>query len=143
MRSTTCAAKNWRARLGALRTLAGVSTIAFTTDGKLVAVRQSARNSVSGLLLAPSGSGSLEPRDLRTADGGERRLLHTAVGAGMERELREESGVHADEITSPHRLRALDKARRQTGILRCHHAVGRQRHAGRPPSTRRGCTAQA
>ncbi|WP_329063284.1 hypothetical protein [Amycolatopsis sp. NBC_01480] len=93
---------------GALRTLAGssladlvgVSTIAFTTDGKLVAVRQSARNSVSGLLLAPSGSGSLEPRDLRTAEGGERRLLHTAVAAGMERELREESGVSADEITS-------------------------------------------
>ncbi|MGH8917377.1 MAG: hypothetical protein ACRD0H_03415, partial [Actinomycetes bacterium] len=93
---------------GALRTLAGsslaeivgVSTIAFTTDGKLVAVRQSARNSVSELLLAPSGSGSLEPRDLRTADGGQRRLLHTAVGAGMERELREESGIGAEEITS-------------------------------------------
>lgn len=93
---------------GSLRTLAsseladlvGVSTIAFTSDGKLVVVRQSGRNSASALLLAPSGSGSLEPRDLDTPDGGRRRMLHTAVIAGMERELREETGLLPGEIVS-------------------------------------------
>jgi len=93
---------------GALRTLAastladlvGVSTIAFTSDGLLVLVRQSARNSASGLLLAPSGSGSLEPQDLRTAQGGARRSLHTAVRAGMDRELCEEASVRPEEIVS-------------------------------------------
>lgn len=93
---------------GALRTLAastladlvGVSTIAFTSDGLLVVVRQSARNSASGLLLAPSGSGSLEPRDLLTAQGGTRRTLHTAVCAGMERELCEEAAVRPSEVSS-------------------------------------------
>ncbi|MEV6826083.1 hypothetical protein [Amycolatopsis sp. NPDC051102] len=81
-----------------LADLVGVSTVAFTTDGKLVTVRQSPLNSVSGLLLAPSGSGSLEPRDLRTPDGGPRRLLHTAVRAGMERELCEESGLEPADV---------------------------------------------
>ncbi|EOD64420.1 hypothetical protein [Amycolatopsis vancoresmycina] len=81
-----------------LADLVGVSTVAFTTDGKLVTVRQSSLNSVSGLLLAPSGSGSLEPRDLRTPDGGRRRLLHTAVRAGMERELCEESGLRPADV---------------------------------------------
>lgn len=93
---------------GSLRTLAGseladlvgVSTIAFTSNGKLVVVRQSGRNSASALLLAPSGSGSLEPRDLDTPAGGRRRLLHTAVTAGMERELREETGLLPAEIVS-------------------------------------------
>ncbi len=82
----------------ALADLVGVSTVAFTTDGKLVTVRQSPLNSVSGLLLAPSGSGSLEPRDLRTPDGGPRRFLHTAVRAGMERELCEESGLTPEDV---------------------------------------------
>ncbi|MGW3961662.1 hypothetical protein ACWED2_17700 [Amycolatopsis sp. NPDC005003] len=81
-----------------LADLVGVSTVAFTTDGKLVTVRQSPLNSVSGLLLAPSGSGSLEPRDLRTPDGGPRRFLHTAVRAGMERELCEESGLTPEDV---------------------------------------------
>jgi hypothetical protein len=81
-----------------LADLVGVSTVAFTTDGKLVTVRQSSLNAVSGLLLAPSGSGSLEPRDLRTPDGGPRRSLHTAVCAGMERELCEESGLRPQDV---------------------------------------------
>jgi hypothetical protein len=81
-----------------LADLVGVSTVAFTTDGKLVTVRQSPLNAVSGLLLAPSGSGSLEPRDLRTHDGGSRRSLHTAVRAGMERELCEESGLRPQDV---------------------------------------------
>ena len=81
-----------------LADLVGVSTVAFTTDDKLVTVRQSSLNAVSGLLLAPSGSGSLEPRDLRTPDGGARRSLHTAVRAGMERELCEESGLEPEDV---------------------------------------------
>lgn len=86
---------------GRLRTLAeselcdviGVSTIAFTSDDKLVVVTQTSRNSASALLLAPSGSGSLEPKDL-----GAENLLHTTVRAGMERELCEETGVERGEI---------------------------------------------
>ncbi len=81
-----------------LTDLVGVSTVAFTTDGKLVTVRQSSLNAASGLLLAPSGSGSLEPRDLRTPAGEPRPLLHDAVRAGMERELCEESGLEPEDV---------------------------------------------
>jgi len=57
---------------GHLRTLAdsvladavGVSTLAVTADGALVLVAQSRHNTASSRLLAPSGSGSLDPRDL-------------------------------------------------------------------------------
>lgn len=85
---------------GRIRTLAeseladvvGISTIAFTSDGSLVLVRQSDRNSASPLLLAPSGSGSLEPRDL-LLDGTQREDLGHAVREGMERELCEETGL--------------------------------------------------
>ena len=55
---------------GHLRTLAGsvladaagVSTLAVTADGAALLVRQSRRNAASPGLLAPSGSGSLDPR---------------------------------------------------------------------------------
>ncbi|GAB3573012.1 hypothetical protein GCM10027445_31490 [Amycolatopsis endophytica] len=85
---------------GRLRTLAespladivGVSTVAVTTDGWVPLVIQSDRNSASQSLLAPSGSGSLEPRDLGGDD------LHEIVRAGMERELCEETGLRRNEI---------------------------------------------
>jgi hypothetical protein len=88
---------------GRLRTLAeselselvGVSTIAVTSDGVLVLVRQSSRNIASEDLLAPSGSGSLEPRDLDGATS-----LQDAMRRGMERELREESGIPAEHIVA-------------------------------------------
>lgn len=88
---------------GRLRTLAeselselvGVSTVAITDDDVLVLVRQSARTIASADLLAPSGSGSLEPGDL---DGAE--SLQDAVRRGMERELREETGIRTDQIVS-------------------------------------------
>ncbi len=62
---------------GHLRTLAestladcvGISTIAFTADGQLVLTRQTSRNVASALLLAPSGSGSLDLRDLGVQPG--------------------------------------------------------------------------
>jgi 8-oxo-dGTP pyrophosphatase MutT (NUDIX family) len=73
----------------------GVSTLARTSDGALVLVGQSSRNVASPLLLAPSGSGSLDPRDL-TRDG--TFTLQDIVRHGMERELCEETGIRPDEI---------------------------------------------
>jgi 8-oxo-dGTP pyrophosphatase MutT (NUDIX family) len=75
----------------------GTSTIAFTADGQLVLVRQSRHNTASALLLAPSGSGSLDPRDLRPPG-----LLQDVLRRGMERELREETGIRSDEIRTTH-----------------------------------------
>lgn len=83
-----------------LADLVGISTVAFTADDKLITVRQSALNAVSDLLLAPAGSGSLEPRDLVAPDGSPRQMLHDTVRAGMERELCEESSVQPAEIAS-------------------------------------------
>jgi hypothetical protein len=89
---------------GHLRTLAGsglanaigVSTLAVTTDGAFVLVRQSRLNVASPMLLAPSGSGSLDPRDL-----GRRRTatLQDILRRGMHRELLEETAIRPDEIT--------------------------------------------
>jgi 8-oxo-dGTP pyrophosphatase MutT (NUDIX family) len=73
----------------------GVSTVAITTDGVLLLVRQSRRNLASAGLLAPSGSGSLEPRDLNGASS-----LQHAVCQSMERELREETGLRTDQVVS-------------------------------------------
>ena len=73
---------------GQLRTLAestladciGISTVAFTSDNALVVTRQSSRNIASAQLLAPSGSGSLDPRDLGTASTGRPRREETPAG---------------------------------------------------------------
>jgi 8-oxo-dGTP pyrophosphatase MutT (NUDIX family) len=74
-----------------LADLVGISTLALTTDDHLVLIVQSQQNTASPLLLAPSGSGSLEPRDLAgTLDG--------SVRNGMERELREETGLRPGEV---------------------------------------------
>lgn len=81
-----------------LADVVGISTLAITTDGRLLLVRQSDRNASSPLLLAPSGSGSLEPRDLVEPGGGTRGTLHDAVRAGMERELCEETGLSPDSV---------------------------------------------
>lgn len=88
---------------GYLRTLAessladgiGISTLAMTSDGAFVLVRQSSLNVASPLLLAPSGSGSLDPRDL---SHGKADTLQNIVRHGMERELCEETGIRRDEI---------------------------------------------
>jgi len=88
---------------GHLRTLAesmladavGVSTLAVTADGALVLVRQSRHNAASPMLLAASGSGSLEPRDLRGSSSG---ALQDVLRRGMQRELCEETGIRPDEI---------------------------------------------
>jgi hypothetical protein len=72
----------------------GISTIAVTADGALVLVRQTNRNIASALLLAPSGSGSLDPRDIR------HKTLQDIVRHGMERELCEETGIRPEEISA-------------------------------------------
>lgn len=96
---------------GQLRTLAessladciGISTVAFTTDNAVVVTRQTSRNVASPQLLAPSGSGSLDPRDLGQVSVGRHGhdkilILQDIVRRGMERELREETGIRQDEI---------------------------------------------
>jgi hypothetical protein len=94
---------------GQLRTLAesnladgiGISTIGLTTDGDLVVTRQTARNIASPRLLAPSGSGSLDPRDLgpdSTGRSREKEPLQGILRRGMERELQEETGIRENEI---------------------------------------------
>jgi len=74
----------------------GISTLAFTSDDQLLVVHQSQRNVASQRLLAPSGSGTLEPRDLSAAGTG--ASLQDVLVRGMERELREETGIGADDI---------------------------------------------
>ncbi|MDX2974452.1 hypothetical protein [Kribbella solani] len=66
----------------------GVSTVALTTDGWMLLVHQGVASRSSAGLVAPSGSGSLEPLDLVGRD-----RLSDVVAAGMERELREELGL--------------------------------------------------
>ncbi|WP_207573516.1 hypothetical protein [Mycolicibacterium celeriflavum] len=77
--------------VSALANLLGVSTLAMTTDDFLVLPLQSEASSSSARLLAPSGSGSLEPRDL--SDSAASTLLR-----GVERELREECGLTRSDI---------------------------------------------
>ncbi|MGH3544427.1 MAG: hypothetical protein ACRDPW_00610, partial [Mycobacteriales bacterium] len=76
-----------------LANIVGISTIAVTTDDLVVIIVQTSNNSASRSLLAPSGSGSLEPKDL--APGAS---LQQLVIVGMERELSEECGIEPDEI---------------------------------------------
>ncbi|GAA1554289.1 hypothetical protein GCM10009789_04630 [Kribbella sancticallisti] len=66
----------------------GISTIALTEDGWILLVHQGPAARSSGGLVAPSGSGSLEPQDITG-----RSRLADVVAAGMERELREELGL--------------------------------------------------
>jgi 8-oxo-dGTP pyrophosphatase MutT (NUDIX family) len=78
-----------------LADVVGVSTLAITADDAVVLVSQSRRNVGSPLLLAPSGSGSLHPKDLNPD---RTETLQDLVRRGMERELREETGIRPEEI---------------------------------------------
>lgn len=71
----------------------GISTVAVTSDGWMILVVQGNAAVSSRGLVAPSGSGSLEPSDLRN-----RPRLVDAVAAGMERELREETGLYGERM---------------------------------------------
>lgn len=79
-----------------LANIVGISTMAVTTDGQVVLIEQSRRNSASAALLAPSGSGSLEPRDLD--DLGTGWSLQDLLIRGMNRELAEETGLAESDI---------------------------------------------
>ena len=74
----------------------GISTLAFTSDDLLLIVQQSQRNVASARLLAPSGSGTLEPDDLAGAGAG--ASLQDLLVYGMERELCEETGIDVDDV---------------------------------------------
>lgn len=79
----------------------GTSVLAFTTDGKLVVVEQSRRNLSSPGLLAPSGSGTLEPRDLANAPSTQFRDV---LAQGALRELHEETGITFEEVGTYYHL---------------------------------------
>lgn len=79
-----------------LANIVGISTVAFTADGRLVTIQQTGRNTASRSLLAPSGSGSLEPIDI--AGLAPDWSLQDLVAAGMNRELCEEAGILPAEI---------------------------------------------
>lgn len=65
----------------------GASTLAFTKDGYVIIGKQGNENNINGGRIVPSGSGSITVHDLR------KNLEDTAV-ANMDRELREECGIH-------------------------------------------------
>lgn len=79
-----------------LANIVGISTIALTSDGLVVLIEQTTRNSASAALLAPSGSGSLEPRDAEGLQPG--WALQDLLIRGMNRELTEETGIAPGDI---------------------------------------------
>lgn len=97
--------------------LIGASTIAITTDGRLVGTQQTQANMASQDLMAPSGSGSAEPKDFR---GGRRLTISQLAINASTRELTEETGISPGEMEASYLLgygRWLDKAAR--GELLC------------------------
>jgi len=78
----------------------GVSTLAFTSDGKMVITIQSAESAQSAKLLAPSGSGSADLNDLKQQP----KTFQTFIASAMERELLEECGIinDGDELGKAH-----------------------------------------
>ncbi|MFG1846995.1 hypothetical protein [Micromonospora carbonacea] len=83
-------------RRSRLANTVGVSSLAFTTDGQLILVAQAKDNVGSPGLIAPSGSGALEPRDL--PQDGTGLTLGDIVRRGAERELREECHISEQDI---------------------------------------------
>ncbi|MFD6755750.1 NUDIX hydrolase [Micromonospora gifhornensis] len=81
--------------LSRLANVVGVSVLAFTTEGKLLLVRQTLDVAGSPGLVAPSGSGALEPRDL--AGTGASTLQRTILNGAL-RELREECNLEQEDL---------------------------------------------
>lgn len=75
----------------------GVSTLAFTDDGKLVLITQGSTSPSSPGLLAPAGSGSVDLQDIRRSRSKDRSLV-TFIACAMQRELVEEANVSYREI---------------------------------------------
>jgi hypothetical protein len=76
----------------------GVSTLALTTDRRLVIVRQAFHSQSSSNQLAPSGSGSVDLRDVRPIRPAGRRSLVEILAQAMRRELCEETGLRSVEL---------------------------------------------
>ncbi|MFU8872839.1 hypothetical protein [Micromonospora sp. SL4-19] len=74
----------------------GVSTLAFTTDGQLLLVAQTKDNVGSPGLIAPSGSGALEPRDVPRDHS--RLTVEEIIVNGAVRELQEECNLKPGEV---------------------------------------------
>lgn len=74
-----------------LANVVGVSTLAVSVDRMVLIVEQSPANHASQGLLAPSGSGSLEPKDFDDD-------LQTFALKGANREFMEETGVPAGQV---------------------------------------------
>lgn len=72
----------------------GASIFGFTKDGAIVFVQQTRHNMHSGMLLAPTGSGSFDWDDLKAADN----KLISLVAFGGAREMHEESGINKRNI---------------------------------------------
>jgi hypothetical protein len=75
----------------------GVSTLAFTTDGKMLLTVQGTRSASEPGLFAPPGSGSVDLQDIRRLHNGERVLVEF-IACAMQRELVEESNIHYGDI---------------------------------------------
>ncbi len=80
----------------------GVSTLAFTSDGDLLLIKQGPQNHRNSGNLVPSGSGSLDWKDVIRA--GPSPTLIDVVIHGSERELREECGVPDHVVVQSHIL---------------------------------------
>ena len=77
----------------------GASTLGFSRDGYLMIVHQDKHNHQSREMLAPSGSGSLDWRDVAASGAGDFLDL---VRYGARRELEEESSLLDDETGRGH-----------------------------------------
>ncbi len=84
----------------------GADTLAVVSDGRILVTRQSAKNQLSGRLLAPSGSGSMDWKDLRKADD-----LISVVKRAMRREMLEELGIGKADAPDFESIRVLGFAR--------------------------------
>jgi len=76
----------------------GVSTLAFTTDHRIVLIGQHRLAQSSADQLAPAGSGSMDARDVRWMRSGQREELKLIVAHAMRRELCEECNLGPGEL---------------------------------------------
>lgn len=79
----------------------GVSVLAVTSDGRYVVVTQSDKNDSAKGEFAPTGSGSLEPKDFR---GATEMPIGQLCAHGALREATEEAAIRETEVASVHPL---------------------------------------
>jgi hypothetical protein len=84
----------------------GADTLAVVDDGRILITRQTTKNQLSKGLLAPSGSGSIDWKDLHREDD-----LVTMVKRAMRREMSEELGIARPDVPDLLSMRVLGYAR--------------------------------